>query len=801
MKDKQISISVRSLVEFIMRSGDIDSTQAGMPEIDAMQKGGRLHRKLQKAGGPSYKAEVWLTHTVRIDDGLSLQISGRADGIITETAMAADENGELSLQEIVTIDEIKGTYQDPGHITEPVPVHLAQAMCYAYFYCLDNELDRIRIQVTYIHLEKETVKRLVEEKTFPQLRDWFDDLIGQYAVWLKWQQDWEEKRESSIGRLHFPYAFRSGQKRMVAGVYTAIREEKRLFAMAPTGTGKTLAALYPAIQAVGKGMGDKIFYLTARTITRTVAQDSISLLQRQGLALKCITITAKDKICIFEKASCDPQTCPRAKGHYDRVNDAVFDMIAQEDKLDRECIEAYAEKHQVCPFEMQLDASLWSDAVICDYNYAFDPDVALKRFFAEKAGEYIFLVDEAHNLIERARTMYSGSLALEDLTSVPVRFRKKHRTFSRRLERSILAMKNMQDEIPAACSLLDSAAPLADSLIKLRESMEELLREEMPVRDREILTDFFFLIRTFLSAFERSSSRYLIYGLQEEERFSVHILCVDPSRDLEERLALARSAIFFSATLLPVRYYKNMLSKSAAEDYDLYVASPFDPLRCLVLSASDVSSRYSRRGRAEYEKISAYISRVIRARHGNYMVFFPSYKLLEEVFDVFTEREMSLAGNGLHILVQRPEMSEQERQDFLNAFTEEQTVSTIGFCVMGGIFSEGIDLKADRLIGVIIVGTGLPQISAERELIRDYFEKKTGEGFSYAYLYPGMNKVLQAGGRVIRTEEDAGVIALLDERFAYQEYKSLFPREWSNCRRVRLDTVESVTEDFWTGLT
>ena len=801
MAQRTVSVSVRRLVEFILRTGDIDTVSGTFAEMDAMQQGGRIHRKLQKEAGPSYKAEVTLKHTTVVDDSLAITVEGRADGVITESEMAADDDGVLFMKEIVTIDEIKGTYRDLRHITEPVSVHLAQAMCYAYFYVVQEKLPDIQIRMIYVHLETGRVKRFTEKKDREELEVWYTELIDKFAVWARWKLAWDEKRTSSIGACRFPFEYRDSQRKLISGIYQTIVRHRRLFVEAPTGTGKTIAAIYPAVQAMGSGLAERIFYLTAKTIARTVAEDTFALMQERGLAMKVITLTAKDKICIFDEAVCTPEICPRAKGHYDRVNEALYDLITHEDRLTRECLTEYAAKHNVCPFEFQLDAALLADAIICDYNYVFDPDVALKRFFSERSGDYLFLIDEAHNLVDRAREMYSAVLTPDSFEKAMRELKGLDRKLTGHLERCIRSMRTIRDESEAACELLDNIGSLVVCLTKLMEVLEEELKSEMHPDMRDILMDMYFDVRRFVNTFDRSDDRYLIYALREENSFQIKILCVDPSKDLGERLSQGCGTVFFSATLLPVQYYKEMLSDTAADDYDLYVDSPFDQNNRLLVAAGDVSSRYSRRGPGEYEKMAAYIRDIIRGKHGNYLVFFPSYQMMKDVFDVFTEMVLVKAGHGLHIVMQESEMGEDARQAFLSEFQSDPRKSVIGFCVMGGIFSEGIDLKEDRLIGAIIVGTGLPQVNYERELLSRYFNEKCGQGFEYAYLYPGMNKVLQAGGRVIRTERDRGVIALLDERFNYQQYRKIFPREWQNCGRTSLSEIARQVEDFWTEKT
>ena len=801
MRQKTVTVSVRHLVEFILRSGDLVSGGAGLAEVEAMQKGSRAHRRLQKAAGPSYQAEVSLEHTTVIDDDLVITVSGRADGVITESVMRADENGVLSMQNVITIDEIKGTYKDPGHITEPVPVHLAQAMCYAFFYADQNDLPVIDVQMTYVHLDKATVKQFRETLTFGELSFWYQELIGRYADWIRWQAGREEERDASIAAASFPYAYREGQKKLVSGIYQTIVRQKRLFALAPTGTGKTMAAVYPALQTMGRGMTEKIFYLTARTIARTVAEDAFATLQAGGLTASCVTLTARDKICIFDKAVCDPALCPRAKGHFDRVNEALWDILHHEKHMTLPVILSYAEKHRVCPFEYQLDIALFTDAVICDYNYVFDPDARLQRFFGDRAGDYCFLVDEAHNLVDRARDMFSARLTADFLKNAAKALKGTDRRLSSRLGQVNRYFDELAETAKEGLEIRESIGALMALLTRLNEVMEELLRGDLRQDRREPLLDLYFEVRRFLMTYDRSDDRYLTYTILRRKYLVLKIACMDPSRDIGEALKKGRSAIFFSATLLPAAYYKQMLSDTAREDFDMAVASPFDPSRQLVLAADDVTTRYSARGPALYERLAEYIRRIIRSRRGNYLVFFPSYQMMADVFECFSDKTLRQAGHGLRVIRQESEMAEADRQAFLDAFQEDPSVSVIGFCVMGGIFAEGIDLKADRLIGVIIAGTGLPQVGDERELLKAYFDQKTGDGFAYAYLYPGMNKVLQAGGRVIRTEEDTGVIALLDERFLYSQYRQLMPESWEPLKRTGLADVSGLVESFWTERT
>lgn len=793
MSQKTVTVSVRRLVEFILRSGDIDTVSGAFGEMDAMQQGGLMHRKLQKEAGPSYRAEVSLKHTTEMDETLAITVEGRADGVITETEMAADESGELGLKEVVTIDEIKGTYRNLRYITEPVPVHLAQAKCYAFFYAEKEDLEEIQVQMTYVHLKTGKVQRFREKMTRNELEVWYTELIDRFAVWVRHQIAWIKKRNLSIGAGSFPFEYRESQKKLVSGVYQTILRHRRLFVEAPTGTGKTISAIYPAVQAMGNGLSETIFYLTARTIARTVAEDTFGLLQDKGLAMKVITLTAKEKICVLDKVQCSPEYCPRAKGHYDRINEALYDLVTHEDRMTRECILAYADKHQVCPFEFQLDAALFADAVIGDYNYVFDPNVYLKRFFSEEEkGDYIFLVDEAHNLVERGREMYSAVLVKEEILTVKKLVRGKDRKLEAALEKCNRQMLEWKRECETY-TIYESIGAFAFSLMRLMSLLDIFLQSRGEMPERKEVTEFYLNLRHFMNMFERVDENYVLYSdFDETDRFCLHLYCVNPSVNLQECLERGKSTIFFSATLLPVNYYKNLLS-SKKDNYAVYADSAFREEQRLLFIGRDVSSLYTRRTLGEFHRIALYIQQVLRAKKGNYLIFFPSYRFMEDVYEQF----LTVNEQEADCMMQSGNMNEADREEFIQEFSNPRGKSLAAFCVLGGIFSEGIDLKEDLLIGVLIVGTGLPQICNQREILKEYYQEENGQGFDYAYQYPGMNKVLQAAGRVIRTASDRGIIGLLDDRFLRSDYRQLFPREWSQYEVHTLDSLPGALEAFW----
>ena len=815
---KIIKISVRNLVEFILREGDIDNRHGRTASPEAMWEGSRIHKRIQKSKGANYHAEVPLK--IELSEGdYTLAIEGRADGIeITcdgERQLDFSDNfNHLTVEEDmhVTIDEIKGIYMNLDALDEPVGVHRAQAMCYAYIYALQHDLAEISVQLTYCNLDTieltktaflGNLKYFRETFSFAELAEWFTRLTDEYKKWADFQFAWQNLRQASIKKLEFPYAYRKGQKELASDVYRTIARRKNLFIQAPTGVGKTISTVFPAVKAVGEGLGDKIFYLTAKTITGTVAKEAFELLRTRGYQAKIIQLTAKEKLCLCEEMDCNPVHCPYAKGHYDRVNDAVYNLLQKEDVFTREVILEQAREYRVCPFEMSLDTATWADDIIGDYNYVFDPNVYLKRFFAEGTrGDYIFLVDEAHNLVERGREMYSARLVKEDFLAVKkiVKAMERHekrpevhyilRKFEKSLEaanRVLLAWKKECDEF----EVISDAGMLEFALLRVAGDYELVAKEYPVLPERDTILSLYFDVRRFLAVLEKFDESDRIYlDYDEERKFRIKIQCMDPSGCLKEVMERVQSTIFFSATLLPIRYYKEQLG-GEKEDAAVYAKSVFLPEQRKVMIARDVTTKYTRRGATEYEKIAAYIDSFISAKEGNYLLFFPSYRFMDEIVTRLPNRE------NQKILVQMPEMREREREEFLEAFSEETDKSVIGCCVMGGIFSEGIDLKEECLIGAVVVGTGIPMVCHERELFKDYYEEKKGDGFSYAYLYPAVNKVFQAGGRVIRTINDKGAILLLDERFMQKQYQDLFPREWYPFDVVNCEKMKELLAEFW----
>ena len=775
--NKIIKISIRNLVEFIMRYGSIDNRYTS--SIKAIE-GIRGHQKVQKSYGDNYTAEVPLKYTLTYED-LEIMVEGRADGILIE-------------DEKTIIDEIKTTTKDLLLIDENTnPLHWAQAKCYGYIYSMKNEIDNIDIQITYYNIDTKSTRILRQSYTLKELEEFFFWLIDEYKSWAQLESDWVNKRNESIKKLKFPFEnYRPGQRELAVRVYKSITDSKKCFAQAPTGTGKTISTLFPAIKAMGEDKTSKIFYLTAKTITREVAQNTISLMRKKNLNLKAVTITAKEKICKMEEVNCNPEYCPYANGYFDRINSALKDILVKYNDYSKYNIEKISEEYMLCPFELALDLTNLSDVIICDYNYVFDPRVYLKRFFDTKTTDYTFLIDEAHNLVDRAREMYSATLNEEKFIKVKKLISKKDKRITKVIKeiQSYFEDKLEDLSILNENDLVESEAPLElceilNSFIKFVDEYLARTNEE-----NEELMDLYFDVYSFLAISDFYDKNYTTIYTKTFNGMTIKIYCVNPQKVIEERMKKAKSNIIFSATLIPMDYFMKMYSYDE-EDFIINLKSPFDVKNRLLMIGDNVATTYNKRFETS-EDIASYIANCVQAKKGNYMVFFPSYKYMELVFDKMKENYPSI-----NTSIQESNMSEEEKEEFLSMFDEDNKETHVGFCVLGGHFSEGIDLTNDKLIGVIIVGVGMPQIGIDRDIIKNHM-KDSNKGFDYAYVYPGMIKVLQAAGRCIRTDDDKGVILLLDNRYYQRRYQSLFPYEWYPNFRVRKsDDVKTLCEKFW----
>ena len=774
----EIKLSVRNLVEFILRGGDLDSRFRGS---NRAVEGTKAHQKVQSSMGEKYNAEVHLKHSFEYEN-FSFIVEGRADGII------ADDKE-------VIIDEIKSTTRPLSSIDENYNLlHWAQAKCYGYIYAKHNNLEEITIQMTYYQLDSEQIKRIHKTFSFTHLKEFFFELIDQYIIWADFTRNWGVERNKSIKNLDFPFPnYREGQRTLAVAVYRTIDEGKRLFVQAPTGIGKTISTLFPSIKAVGEGHSSKIFYLTAKTITRQVVEQAMKKMQQKSLKFKSITLTAKDKICFKDKCNCNPETCEYAKGHFNRVNDALMDILKNENVIVREVVEQYSEKHKICPFEFSLDIAIWSDCVICDYNYVFDPGVYLKRFFSDNSGDYVFLIDEAHNLVDRSREMFSAQIFKRAILEI----KKVMKDKDKKIFKALGKLNSFMIEQKKKCNehgyyiQKQQIDEIYGLLRKFIYQSDDWLEENEKTQGYDEFLQLYFDALTFLKILEFYDERYVSYVENSDKDVKFKIYCVDPSYLLRQSIKRGKSAVFFSATLTPLDYFKNILGGDS-DDYSMSLPSPFNVNNRELLISNNISTRYNDRDKT-YTLIGEYINTVISQKTGNYLVFFPSYEYMNNVYEHFISIYPKV-----NTIIQSYGMSETEREDFLSSFSVDNQNMLLGFAVLGGIFSEGVDLTGEKLSGAVIVGVGLPKICLERNIIRDFFDKKQSLGFEYAYMYPGMNKVLQAAGRLIRTEQDKGVILLIDDRFKYTGYKGLFPEHWHKNTVVRNEgDIKRYIKKFW----
>ncbi|WP_191296922.1 ATP-dependent DNA helicase [Paenibacillus sp. PL91] len=759
-----VTISVRHLVEYVFLSGSID---VRLNAIDTMHEGTKAHQRVQRTYGEQDQKEVYVKADIAVDD-LLFVVDGRCDGL-------------LGTEPLLTVDEIKSTGGDLDRITEDgYPVHWAQALFYAYMYAKEHEQAAMRVQLTYVQTATEEERRFAREVSFAELEQYVHEVIARYAPYAQLRRRHEQARNESIRELAFPFeTYRAGQRKLAGAVYKSIEEGVRLFAKAPTGIGKTISTTYPTLKAMGAGMLQRFYYLTARTTTRAAAEDALLLMRDKGLHLHAVTITAKDKICFQEEVRCEKDHCPYADGYYDRINGAVLDILENETVMTRSVIEAYAHKHRVCPFEYSLDLAYAADAVVCDYNYIFDPRISFKRQYAEMKKRTALLVDEAHNLVDRAREMFSAELTKAPFLALQRELKGVHnegyRT-AKAINDYFIALRKSSDGVP---HLVERQLP--EELVALADAFASAAEQALAagISGSGTLLDAYFNAQNFIRTAKLFDERYVVYIELSKNEVRLKLFCLDPSQLLQQMGKGYRSHIYFSATLSPVSYYMDMLG-AGEDDYTLAVPSPFAREQLDVI-INPLSTRYHDRDESKLP-IAKLIIKLMGERPGNYFVFFPSYAYMNAVYETYMElKEWSTpAGDDsdAEVLLQRPDMSEEERDRFLDTFQAGSGRSLIGFAVMGGVFSEGVDLAGDRLICVIVVGVGLPQLGVERNMLKEYFNEQGKSGYDYAYVFPGMNKVLQAGGRLIRSETDRGTLVLIDDRYLQSHYQRLLPEEW-----------------------
>ncbi|OCA97531.1 ATP-dependent DNA helicase [Clostridium beijerinckii] len=747
--------SVRNLVEFCLKKGDIDNRFSGSARA---VEGVRAHQKLQEDNGriyENYEKEVYLTHEFETNKSL-IYIEGRADGIITE-------------RDKVIIEEIKSTYKNFAYIDDLNEVHWAQAKVYAFIYGNQNNLEEIYVRLSYMQLETNEVKSFEKRFTIGELEEFISDLLREYERFSVLIFKWKNIRDETIKVLNFPFEkYREGQRKLINVSYQTIKEGEILFVQAPTGIGKTISTIFPAVKAISEGIGEKIIYLTAKTINREVAEETFERLRQEGLKFRTITITAKEKTCINDDFDCNPEKCIYAKDYYGKVKNVITNIIEKEERISTEILKEYAEKYQVCPFELSLDISTYCDGIIGDYNYIFDPRVSLSRVLESKGN--IVLVDEAHNLIDRSRNMYSASLYKSQILNCKKitkgKLNKLHSLLGK-INDYFIDLRNECDHREVK-SFYEEEHPkeLSKYLqLYLKESEEVLVRGNRFDGYEDILK-LYFDMNAFTSTTQLYDENYRTCIEKDSQEIKLTLYCVNPAKNLREYLGKCYSVIFFSATISPIKYYVNMLGGDD-NTYRLKLPSPFNKEN-LKVHISPINIRYSYRKRT-LSSVKDKICGFIKQQIGNYMIFSPSYAYMEELYSHMEESKLE----EFNLMKQRPNMTEEEKSEFLRRFKNSNNL--LMFCVLGGMFSEGIDLPGDQLIGSIIIGVGYPMVDMTNEVIKDFYKE---DGYDYAYVFPGINKIQQAVGRVIRTETDKGRVLLIDDRYINNKYSVLLPNEW-----------------------
>ena len=774
----KLSLSVHQLVDFLLRKGDIDSR---IFSRSTMSEGTEVHSRYQAMQSSAYLSEYPLKTSLVVED-IEVEIEGRADGII--------KNGEADY----TIDEIKSTVIELDEFYESNKEwHLGQAKVYGYMFLKEQHFSNIGVRLTYIRQGEESEKKIYDFSfSYLELEQFVTDLVVEYLDFYRLVNSIKERRNNYIKDIPFPFdSMRSGQQKLSKYVYGIAIKGGKLFVEAPTGIGKTISTLFPYVKSLAKQDG-KIFYLTAKNSGKEAAEKCMDIIDNKSGNISYITITAKDKICLCKGKSCNPDECPYAKGYYSKVANVIRYALLNHHRFDYKAIINLAEEFVVCPFELSLDLSLYIDIVICDYNYIFDPISYLKRYMDETRESYLLLVDEAHNLVDRSRAMYSESIKESDFINVKKSLRKK--SFKRlkanfaKLTKRFNALK---EEYKGEYNIIDHIDELTYRVLdRFTEIMTEINKTESKEESEE-LKDFYFNVSRFLKIYELYNDSFILYLERRNDDFIINLVCLDASKFVKGIASSVKGVTYFSATLSPIDYYVQTLGGERHLEPVLSLPSPFPKENLKIYTCPKVSVKYRNRNQT-YKMVGEYIKTFIEGKIGNYLIYLPSYEYLDNLL-----KEIELPLNA-DVISQVRDMDELDKEAFLSHFVDNPSKTTIGFAVLGGAFGEGIDLVSDRLIGVVIVGIGMPKINFVSDQIKDYYDENGLDGYNYAYVYPGMNKVMQAIGRVIRDEKDRGAVLLIDERYALNDYRELFKKEWNEYEMIfSPEELKQSLQDFY----
>ncbi|MGE5582213.1 MAG: helicase C-terminal domain-containing protein [Bacillota bacterium] len=763
MAKKVVKVGVKDLLETLFHPKDLGT--AFIPATRG-QEGIEGHHLLTSQRPAGYQTEVPVEFIYDWAD-YRLIVQGRIDGLLeSEGALVAEE--------------IKTTYLPLEALAaDRFPVHQAQLQLYLYFLMAKNPGKRISGRLTYFSLNDLSERTFPLEISFDEACEFFNTLAETYLAICRNRDNWLDLRNGSITNLPFPFPeSRPGQEELMDLVTQAIEQERDLLVEAATGIGKTVAVLYPALKQLPQNKRiNQIFFLTAKTAGKEILKKTLSTARQQGLRLRTVFIEAKERVCLSPGAQCHPLYCPYALDYYPKAA-RVTPMLLDQELITPETLLECAKLETICPFELSLDLAFQADLIVCDYNYVFDPGVYLRRFFLNSGRrDYLFLVDEAHNMVARGREMYSATLALRDLVS----FQNEIAAVDKKAAAGCGAVAEffqvwdheIAEERRPGIRLSHLPDLFEPALERLAATLDLLLRERLPAELRRRVRDFYFNLSAFTRIAALTDKDFAIYVKQESEGAVLRLFCFNPGRLLRRRIEQGRLAIFFSATLSPLNYFRELLG-CGPDSLSLQIPSPFPQETRLYLQVPGIDTRFRSR-EASAPALAGCIADLVTAHTGNYLIFFPSYTYMKAVWPYIKQAVAGKAG----IFAQAPSMKEAQKQEFLRRITSVGTgYSQVGLAVLGGLFGEGVDLPGEQLIGVMIIGPGLPVVNDEQELLRMYFDERNGEGFLYAYLIPGLIRVIQSAGRVFRTPEDKGVVLLVDDRFLDQRYQELLPPDW-----------------------
>lgn len=761
---KQIELSVHELVDFVLRKGDIDSRSFNSM---TMQEGTRIHNIYQSKQGSNYLKEYPLKGIFSYEDSL-VYLSGRSDGII--------------LEEVPIIEEIKSTNCDlNSFFKENEEWHLGQAICYGYLYAIEKGLDNVKIRLTYIsQANNDILKKNYCYKTdelLTKIHQYFD-VYFQFARIIETRKN---RRNESLSELRFPFSnAREGQMELIDFTKQAIERADSRFAEASTGIGKTMATIFSTLSYLKEDKLDKVFYLCPKNTNFDNAAKALEILNKEGYLLSYTEIRARSKMCPYKlEKACNPDDCPLTVGYYSKLKDVLKDCLVHENLLNSEIIDKYAEKYDVCPFELSLDFSVYTDFVVCDYNYAFHPISYLRRFFEvpDKTYRIFALVDEAHNLIDRARDMFTVTFSEEDYKNLKKEL-KGYRNpeinkILRKINQDLRLFKQFEfNDQPIILEQLDSK--FIQHITKLRSEIN-VLETDNPKLKLKKGKDFLIDLYKFIVINDLLNDGFKIILANKYDNLTIKLFCIDPSSFINKSLFHFLGTLFFSATLTPIDYFQKVnLNRDGFKTISL--PSPFNPNNFFLIINDNISIKYKDRDKT-LEEVVKEINIFVSKNVGNYLIFVPSFEYSRKIEKYFI--------NDSRFVFQTTTMTNKDKDEFLANFKENPQESRIGVCVISGSFAESIDLTGDRLIGVVVVGVGLPQVNFENNLVKDFYIQKEMNGYEFAYMNPGINKVLQALGRVIRTQNDKGSALIIDSRYAQSHYFSVLKERYKNYTKIK----------------